>query len=67
MANKRDSRARIEHLLVEVNCVCKRPDSFEDMVACDCCNEWWHYSCAYKVFQKTVTDFVTIVMTHEVI
>ena len=25
---------------------CNRPDSAEDMVACDKCNCWWHFSCA---------------------
>ncbi|XP_062710770.1 uncharacterized protein LOC134288871 [Aedes albopictus] len=29
------------------NCVaCDRPDSSEDMVACDGCGSWYHYSCA---------------------
>ncbi|XP_062556824.1 uncharacterized protein LOC134221650 [Armigeres subalbatus] len=29
------------------NCpVCDRPDSAEDMVACDGCQSWYHYSCA---------------------
>nr|XP_029723255.1 uncharacterized protein LOC115264082 [Aedes albopictus] len=25
---------------------CNRPDTEEDMVACDKCNAWWHFSCA---------------------
>ncbi|XP_062699419.1 uncharacterized protein LOC134284496 [Aedes albopictus] len=25
---------------------CNRPDTEEDMVACDKCNGWWHFSCA---------------------
>ncbi|XP_062705019.1 uncharacterized protein LOC134287353 [Aedes albopictus] len=25
---------------------CNRPDNAEDMVACDKCNGWWHFSCA---------------------
>ena len=46
MEKKRVRRAPSKHVLVEVNCVCKRPDSFEDMVSCDGCDRWWHYSCA---------------------
>ena len=46
VTKKRVPRARSEHLLVEVSCICKRPDSIEDTVACDGCNGWWHYSCA---------------------
>ncbi|XP_055585492.1 uncharacterized protein LOC129738331 [Uranotaenia lowii] len=31
----------------EYHCVnCPRPDSAEDMVQCDSCDVWWHYSCA---------------------
>ncbi|XP_062557204.1 uncharacterized protein LOC134222068 [Armigeres subalbatus] len=25
---------------------CNRPDAAEDMVACDKCNDWWHFGCA---------------------
>ena len=39
------SRAPQQYLLVEVNCSCKRPDSFENMVACDSCDQWFHLSC----------------------
>ncbi|XP_058839405.1 uncharacterized protein LOC131694906 [Topomyia yanbarensis] len=29
------------------NCVaCERPDSADNIVACDHCENWWHYSCA---------------------
>ncbi|XP_058462439.1 uncharacterized protein LOC131437241 [Malaya genurostris] len=29
------------------NCVaCERPDSADNVVACDHCDNWWHYSCA---------------------
>ncbi|XP_055589014.1 uncharacterized protein LOC129741312 [Uranotaenia lowii] len=29
------------------NCVaCVHPDSADDLVACDRCDSWWHYSCA---------------------
>ncbi|XP_058448717.1 uncharacterized protein LOC131428686 [Malaya genurostris] len=31
----------------EHNCrLCKRPDIAEDMVACDACHSWFHYTCA---------------------
>lgn len=38
------------------SCVaCKRPDSADtDMVACDKCNSWWHYTCA------GVTDSISV-------
>ncbi|XP_058465784.1 uncharacterized protein LOC131439138 [Malaya genurostris] len=26
--------------------VCNRPDHAEDMVACDCCEKWFHFTCA---------------------
>lgn len=30
----------------ELYCVCRRPyDKDEDMIACDQCSEWYHYSC----------------------
>lgn len=29
------------------SCVaCKRPDSADNIVACDTCSLWWHYTCA---------------------
>ncbi|XP_055590680.1 uncharacterized protein LOC129742764 [Uranotaenia lowii] len=29
------------------SCVaCSKPDSFDDMVACDLCDSWWHQCCA---------------------
>lgn len=29
------------------SCVaCQRPDSADNIVACDKCSDWWHYSCA---------------------
>ncbi|XP_058816184.1 uncharacterized protein LOC131679471 [Topomyia yanbarensis] len=32
---------------VAYNCKgCDRPDHIENMVACDRCNTWWHFSCA---------------------
>ncbi|XP_055585157.1 uncharacterized protein LOC129738006 [Uranotaenia lowii] len=31
----------------EYSCVaCDRPDSADNFVACDQCNQWWHYTCA---------------------
>ncbi|XP_055604632.1 uncharacterized protein LOC129752870 [Uranotaenia lowii] len=31
----------------EYSCVaCQRPDSADNIVACDKCDQWWHYSCA---------------------
>ncbi|XP_055633605.1 uncharacterized protein LOC129773952 [Toxorhynchites rutilus septentrionalis] len=31
----------------EHSCVaCERPDSAENLVACDKCSSWWHYTCA---------------------
>jgi hypothetical protein len=29
----------------EINCICGRPDMFEDMVACDGCDHRFHLSC----------------------
>ncbi|XP_058817804.1 uncharacterized protein LOC131681110 [Topomyia yanbarensis] len=32
---------------VESNCIaCDRPDMVDNMVQCDGCDDWWHYSCA---------------------
>lgn len=33
-------RAKQQNILVEINCICGRPDTFEDMVACDGCDHW---------------------------
>ena len=49
-------RAPKKHLLVEVNCVCQRPDTFEDMLACDGCDKWMHLSCA-KVKEAPEEDW----------
>ncbi|XP_055632505.1 uncharacterized protein LOC129772980 [Toxorhynchites rutilus septentrionalis] len=39
----------------ESNCSgCKRPNSYDDMVACDECGRWWHYTCAGVT--SSVTD-----------
>ena len=39
-------RAKQQNILIEINCTCGRPDTFDDnMVACDGCNHWFHLSC----------------------
>ncbi len=40
------TRAEKQKLLVQVNCKCRKPDTAEDMVACDRCDSWLHLSCA---------------------
>ena len=30
---------------IAVFCPCRLPETEEDMVACDICNEWYHVSC----------------------
>ena len=31
---------------IEVSCSCGKPDSWQDMVACDGCNKWFHIDCS---------------------
>ena len=39
-------RAKQQNILIEINyCICGHPDTFEDMVACDGCDHWFHLSC----------------------
>lgn len=39
-------RARSSHIVIPVNCECRLPDSKEEMVACDQCDKWYHFTCA---------------------
>ena len=39
-------RANAQNIVIPVNCQCRRPDSWEQMVACDSCDNWFHFSCA---------------------
>ena len=38
-------RAKQQNILIEIHCTCGRPDTFDDMVACDGCDHWFHLSC----------------------
>ena len=38
-------RSRLRHLFVKVNCFCKRPESYDDMVECEGCSTWFHFKC----------------------
>ena len=39
-------RASLSHVVIPVNCECRMPDSMEEMVACDKCDRWYHFTCA---------------------
>ena len=43
-------------IAITIYCMCKRPDSFEDMVMCDKCSEWYHYRCA-KIRKEPVGNW----------
>ena len=36
----------LSNIVIPVNCECKMPDSQVEMVACDCCDRWYHFTCA---------------------
>ncbi|XP_062703570.1 uncharacterized protein LOC134286025 [Aedes albopictus] len=46
MDESRTSRATEGHVEQSSCAACQRPDSAEDMVQCDHCDNWKHYSCA---------------------
>nr|XP_029718062.1 uncharacterized protein LOC109399392 [Aedes albopictus]XP_029718107.1 uncharacterized protein LOC109399392 [Aedes albopictus] len=46
MDDSRTSRATEGHVEESSCAACQRPDSAEDMVQCDHCDVWKHYSCA---------------------
>ena len=35
-----------KYIYIDVSCECKRPDTYQDMIACDSCNRWLHLECA---------------------
>ena len=39
-------QVRLSHIVIPVNCECRMPDSKEEMVACDGCDKWYHFTCA---------------------
>ena len=43
-------KARMEqtfkYINIEVSCECKRPDTYQNMIACDGCDRWLHTECA---------------------
>ena len=43
-------------IAITIYCMCKRPDSFEDMVMCDKSSEWYHYRCA-KIRKEPVGNW----------
>ena len=30
---------------ISVVCHCRLPESYDNMICCDLCNEWYHYQC----------------------
>ena len=54
-------KAEQKHVLIEVNCKCGHPDSFQDMVACDGCDHWFHLSCVSMEVAPWAIGFVQIV------
>ena len=41
-------QAQKKNILVHTYCLCRMPETFDsDMVACDKCDEWYHYKCVY--------------------
>ena len=41
---------------IEVNCSCGKPDSWQDMVACDGCNKWFHLDCSGLNLVNSIPD-----------
>ena len=37
---------KLHHLSIPAYCHCKRPDTADEMIQCDRCDEWWHFQCA---------------------
>ena len=33
------------HMEVELFCTCQMPETYDDMVECDTCGDWYHLKC----------------------
>ena len=43
------TRPPSQNFVIVVYCPCKKPDSFQNMIQCDQCGVWFHYTCAKVV------------------
>ena len=43
---KARSERTFKYIFIEVSCGCKRPDTYQNMIACDNCDRWLHLECA---------------------
>ena len=43
---KARSERTFKYIYIEVSCECKRPDTYQNMIACDNCDRWLHLECA---------------------
>ena len=50
------TRPASQNLVIVVYCPCKKPDSFQNMIQCDQCGDWFHYTCA-KVIKAPDDDW----------
>ena len=50
------TRPASQNLVIVVYCPCKKPDSFQNMIQCDQCGVWFHYTCA-KVIKAPDDDW----------
>ena len=44
---KQVKRSMLANILIPVYCHCGRPDSLDEMIQCDACDEWFHFQCAH--------------------
>ena len=42
------TRPASQNFVIVVYCPCKKPDSFQNMIQCDQCGVWFHYTCASR-------------------
>ena len=50
------TRPASQNLVIVMYCPCKKPDSFQNMIQCDQCGVWFHYTCA-KVIKAPDDDW----------
>jgi hypothetical protein len=46
MKKKPVKRNHLTNIVIPAHCICRRPDSYNEMILCEECNRWYHFKCA---------------------